>query len=177
MKKIILFFFVSMAAMHSFAQDGKKSNVIKLNPLGALFGSANFSFEHALNDNSSISVNPSLGFLKSSSFKYSTYGLGAQYRYYFKGEAPKGVYTAAGVGYSFGSAKYTLDNSTSSVSGFNGEALFGKQWIWGSGFVLDLNGGVQYVNLKFKATSGAFALYEPLSGILPSLNLSLGYNF
>jgi hypothetical protein len=40
-----------------------------------------------------------------------------------------------------------------------------------------LNGGIQYVDFSFKDKTGDFAGQNALSGILPALNFSIGYNF
>lgn len=181
MKKLIFSASILLFSTAIFAQSEVKPNVIKLNPLGALFGSANLGFEHALNENSSVVILPSFGMLKSSGFKYTTYGIGAEYRFYFKETAPKGTYVAPGASAQFGTAKVENsdggEDSKTSISGISAKAVIGHQWIWSSGFVLDLNGGVQYVNFNFKDKTGDFAGQNALSGILPALNFSIGYNF
>lgn len=177
MKKFSLLAILSIAfALNGFSQEVK--NVVKINPLGAIFGSANLAYERAVTEKSSIVIAPSFGFLSSAGFKYTTYGLGAEYRFYFSKEkaAPAGFYGAPGVGYSFGQAKSTESDGTekTSVSGVNVKGIVGYQWIWNSGFSLDLNGGIQYVNFKFSDSDFSGT---PLSGILPTLGFSLGYAF
>ncbi len=182
MKKLL---FVSAMILTStisvFAQtEDVKPNVVKLNPLGALFGAANISYERALNEKSSILIAPSFGFFKTGGFKYTTYGLGAEYRFYFSKSrtAPSGIYAGPGAGVTFGTAKYddgSGDNDKTNITGFNAKAILGHQWIWSSGFTLDLNGGIQYLNLKFKDED--FSGNEAFSGILPALSVAIGYNF
>ena len=182
MKKIIFSAAILLCSTVIFAQsDNVQPNVVKLNPLGALFGSANLGFEHAFNEKSSVVILPSFGMLKSSGFKYTTYGIGAEYRLYFTGTAPRGTYVAPGLSAQFGTAKVEGseggDDQKTNISGFSAKVVIGHQWIWNSGFTLDLNGGVQYVDFSFKDKTGDFAGQNALSGILPALNFSIGYNF
>ncbi len=187
MKKIL---FVSAMILTSttlcFAQsEDVKPNVVKLNPLGAFFGAANLSYERALSEKSSVVISPSFGFFKTGGFKYTTYGIGGEYRFYFSKSktAPSGMYAGPGAGVTFGTAKISDEFNNgeeaekTNVTGFNARAIIGHQWIWGSGFTLDLNGGIQYLNLKFKDETGSFAGSEAFSGILPSLSVAIGYNF
>lgn len=185
MKHILLVVWGSLISLTVFSQSdsGSKPNIVKFNPLGLLFGSGNLAYERALNAKSSVVVAPSFGFLKSGDFKYSTYGLGLEYRFYLSKtkSAPEGIYAAPGVGYVLGTAKSTdpfsgVEEKTN-VSTFTGKAVFGYQWVWDSGLVLDLNGGFQYLNFKFKDNTGVFSSDDALSGLLPALAVSIGYNF
>ena len=181
MKKIIFSTAIVLFSTAVFAQSDVQPNVIKVNPLGFLIGSANLGYEHALSEQSSIVILPSFGMLKSGGFKYSDYGLGAEYRIYFTGSAPKGTYVAPGASALFGTAKVDYSDGSSAsktnISGFSGKAVIGHQWIWNSGFVLDLNGGIQYTSFTFKDKTGDFAGQAAFSGILPALSVSIGYNF
>ena len=180
MRKLFLLAFIATAFVtKGFAQD-EYQNVVKLNPLGALFGSANLAYERALSEKSSVVIAPSFGMLKSGGFKYTTFGLGAEYRFYFskEKEAPMGFYAAPGVGFSFGQAKIDDiygdgEDSKTNITAINAKGVIGYQWIFGSGFTVDLNGGLQYVKFKFK--SDGFGI--PLSGILPAVGASIGYSF
>ncbi|MEO8820575.1 MAG: DUF3575 domain-containing protein [Ginsengibacter sp.] len=181
MKKVIFSAAIFLFSTAAFAQSDVQPNVVKINPLGALIGAASLGYERALNEKSSVVILPSFGFLKSGGFKYTTIGLGAEYRIYFTGSAPRGTYVAPGAAAEFGTAKVE-DNSggqdsKTNISGFSVKAIIGHQWIWNSSFVLDLNGGIQYINLNFKDKSGDFAGANALSGILPALSFSIGYNF
>lgn len=179
MKKFILLAIVSIAfTFKGSAQEYQ--NVVKINPLGALFGSANVAYERALNEGSSVVIAPSFGLLKSAGFKYTSFGIGAEYRFYFSKEksAPMGFYAGPGAGFNFGEAKWddsNNDNSNkTSFSGFNVKGIIGYQWIWSSGFTLDLNGGIQYLDFKFKDSD---VTGTPISGVLPTIGFSLGYSF
>ena len=180
MKKIIaLTLIFSSFSTLMFAQKSGKKNVVKINPFGLFFGNASLSYERALNDKNSVVISPTFGDLKVDNYKYSSFGLGAEYRFYTREEAPEGFYLSPGVGFSSGKVK--LENSTSNneanSTGIYIKGVLGKQWIWDSGFTLDLNGGIQYANYKY--TGNANSAFNDLrgSGIFPTLSFSLGYNF
>lgn len=175
MKKTVLLAFLCVAFLtKGFAQDYEHS--IKINPLGAIFGAANLAYEKTLSENTSVLIAPSFGMLKLSGFKYTTYGLGAEYRFYISKNhvAPEGMYVAPGAGFSFGQAKYEDDHDKTKTTGFNIKGVLGYQWIWESGFTLDLNGGIQYTSFSFR--DDEFDAI-PFSGILPALGVSIGYSF
>jgi hypothetical protein len=183
MKK--LFFIVSILTLSatSFAQykgggDGDvKPNIIKLNPLGFLFGQASLGYERAINEKSSFLIAPSFGGFNFGGVKYSQFGGGAEYRFYLSktSSAPKGFYAAPGASFSSGSVKLDAGDKTN-FSSFGVKGIIGNQWIFGSGFVLDLNGGLQYSSFNYKDESGVFSGLKG-SGVFPALGFSLGYNF
>lgn len=185
MKKTLLFVALCvLACLSSKAQDESESqNVVKINPLGAIFGAAQLSYERALSEKSSVQISPSFGFFSSGGLKYTTYGIGASYRFYFSNSksAPAGFYAGPGVGYQLGKVKFSDDfgggsSSTAKIGGFNANFVAGYQWIFDSGFTLDLNGGIQYIKYKYTDNEdGSFS--APFSGILPTLGFGIGYSF
>ncbi len=177
MKKVFLSAALMCITILSMAQE-ERQNVVKLNPLGIIFGSANVAYERAIGEKSSVVIAPSFGGFKLGGVKYSSFGLGAEYRYYLgQSSAPKNLYVSPGVGYSGGKVKWEGFNEEDTKFGsFNLKAVIGNQWIWGSGFTLDLNGGISYWKFNYKDDeSSSFALKG--SGILPALGLSIGYAF
>ncbi|MEP6675728.1 MAG: DUF3575 domain-containing protein [Ferruginibacter sp.] len=183
MKKVFVFLFAMTATTVSFAQykgghsDGPdKMNVIKINPLGLLFGSANVSFERVLNEKSSLQVDVAFGGLSVGGVKYTNLGAGLDYKYYVSNSksAPEGFYVQPGVG--FYSVKVKDPTETVTGSGFTIKGIVGNQWVWNSGFSLDLFGGVNYyAGGKIKGNNGVE--YTKFSGALPALGVSLGYAF
>lgn len=182
MKKIILSVAVIALTLGASAQKGGSSesgkpNLVKINPLGALFGNIPLSYERAINDKSSIQVNGSFGGLSVAGVKYTNFGAGVDYRYYLSNSksAPEGFYVSGGAG--FYSLKVKETGGTSFTgSGFVGKGVIGNQWIWESGFALDLFGGINYyAGGKIKGTGGVE--YTKFSGTLPALGVALAYNF
>ncbi|MEI6184425.1 MAG: DUF3575 domain-containing protein [Bacteroidota bacterium] len=173
MKKIVLALCILVAALNVNAQNGK--NVVKVNPLGLLFGIVDLTYERGLNENSSFEIVPQYGGFTVGDFKYSTIGLGANYKYYSSGEAVKGFYLSPGLFYSSGKVTDSY-NSSISATNFGIKAVFGKQWIWESGFALDLNGGFGYQSFSYSGDNSTISGLKG-NGIFPSLRLGLGYNF
>lgn len=71
------------------------------------------------------------------------------------------------------SSKRKYTNSSMSV-------LFGKQWIFKSGFSLDVNGGFGFYNKKIDKVYVNYPVYNNKDinyGILPTFNLKIGYAF
>jgi hypothetical protein len=171
---------IGTAALAQFkgGNDGSdKKNVIKINPIGFLFGNASVGFERAINDNSAIQVNGSFGGISLGGVKYTNVGFGIDYKYYFAKDksAPLGFYASPGVG--FYSVKVKEAGGTSvSGSGFIIKGVIGNQWIWDSGFSLDLFGGINfYAGGKIKGSGGVE--YTKYNGVLPALGLGIGYAF
>src|SRR5688500_11819499 len=106
MKK--MFFVIALAAT-SFAVKAQDAptNVVKLNPLGLIFGSANVAYEKALNEKSSFLIAPQFGGFKLGGVKYSSFGLGAEYRLYLSNSksAPEGFYAGPGLAFTSGKVK------------------------------------------------------------------------
>ena len=138
-----------------FSQD----KAIKANPLGLAFGIANAGYEFTTKDNQTATI---------SGIYYGVsgikgFGAGAEYRFYFStGEALKGWHAGPSLGY------LSLEddfNNSASVFTLGGEA--GHQWVFDSGFLIDVFAGVGYV------TGG-----DDLSGLNSTaigLGFSLGY--
>ena len=69
-----------------------------------------------------------------------------------------------------------MGGTSVSGSGAIVKAVLGNQWIWDSGFALDLFAGVNYyAGGKIKGNNGTE--YTKFNGVLPALGVSLGYNF
>lgn len=183
MKKVLL----TAAAVFAFGFANAQENVIKANPLSILGGSDLVSFEHKLSDKSSIVLGAGIGGFKIGDAKYSSFGAEAQYRFYFN-EALRGFYAGGQAGYTSGKVKLegvpTFNENfelTSSTSETNFGALKvgakgGYQWIWDSGFSLDLNLGIAYNKFNYKSSDSTFSTLKA-SGVLPNFGFALGYAF
>ncbi len=181
MKKVIFALTIVLASTGAFAQkdNGAKSNVIKANPLGFIFGQASVSFEHAINEKSSFVISPLFGGFKFGGFKYSNFGAGAEYRIYFSNTktAPEGFYAAPGVSFTSGKIKEDGSSTEAKFTAFGAKAVIGNQWIFNSGFVIDLNGGISYNSFKYKDNTDPTFSSLKGSGVFPSLSFAIGYNF
>jgi hypothetical protein len=184
MRKVLLFCTLVLCVSLANAQDGTPANVVKLNPLGFLFGAGSVAYERALNEKSSIVIAPQFGGFKFGGIKYSSAGIGAQYRLYFSktNTAPEGFYAAPNVSYVGGKIKYDAvdedgNKEKDKFSSFGIGALAGKQWIFNSGFVIDLNAGFSYQSFNYKNDEDVTGINLKGSGVFPRLGFAVGYNF
>jgi len=175
--------FLAVGFFANAQDEGTSPNVVKINPLGLIFGSANLAYERALNEKSSFVIAPQFGGFKLGGFKYSSFGAGAQYRFYFSDSktAPEGFYAGPGIGFTSGKVKIedfmgSGDEDETKFTSFGGNVMIGNQWIFNSGFVIDLGGGISYQKFSYKDEGGSFSTLKA-SGILPALSFSIGYNF
>lgn len=177
------FFLVGALALCG-AMSAQK-NSVKANPFALLGGSDLVSYERAIGGNSTVGVGAGIGGFKLGGVKYSQAGGSVFYRYYF-GEALKGWYGHGGVSYSGGKVKtensgFSFDGNTIrensedvKFGAFGAQVKAGYQWVWNSGFTLDLNAGVGYSSFSY---DGDASIGLKGSGILPTLGVALGYSF
>ncbi|PWT95561.1 MAG: hypothetical protein C5B52_17620 [Bacteroidetes bacterium] len=174
MKKLLTAFIFILVLSSANAQDEK--NVIKINPIGILLGSANIGYERAISQKSSILIAPTYGYFNSSGDKFTIYGISGEYRFYVSGTkyAPRGWYVGPGLEFAGGSVK-TADNSEKiDAKGFAIKAIGGHQWIFRGGFALDINAGVQYLSINVAENNQGVGSY---SGVLPTISIAVGYAF
>lgn len=182
MKKVLITLAIAALSAPAFAQyksqsDGERKNVVKINPLGALFGNASVAYERAVSEKASVQINGSFGGLSLGGVKYTNVGAGVDYKAYLGKDkaAPEGFYASPGVGFYSVKVKESGGSSVSG-SGFIAKGVIGNQWIWNSGFTLDLFGGINYyAGGKIKGSNGTE--YTKFNGVLPALGVSIGYAF
>lgn len=164
----LMFTFLALIGFMTIASAQSHSNVIKTSPLALAFGNFNATYEKVLNEKSS--------FLVSANYQYrlfgvdvNAFGVGAGWRYYFthaNKDVPAGFYIQPQAGANFGN----VDDFNYTSIGFGAE--IGYQWVWSSGFVLDLGIGPQYTIL-----SGDYEEidFDSDGGVFPSATLAIGY--
>lgn len=179
MKKLL---FVAVLLVFGISKMNAQENVVKANPLGLLFGSAQLSYEKALNEKSALELSVAYTSLKAtfsgSTSEESISGVGAELKYklYFSSsnDAPRGWYAAPLANYNSITGK--SGGSKGTISAVGGGAVAGYQWVFGggdTGFALDLNLGAQYLSVS---TDGDITSTN-IDGVLPRLGLSIGYAF
>ncbi|MBN2758304.1 MAG: DUF3575 domain-containing protein [Bacteroidales bacterium] len=180
MKKLILSLVLLLSLSFSgFAQS--HSMVIKTSPIALAFGNFNVTAEKTLGSTSSVLFSVSYIY-KLLGIEVNGFGAQAGYRYYFtnaKKEIPAGFYVNPQVGYS--SNKFesidvlgTGETETYKTSSINIGVEVGYQWVWDSGFALDLGIGPKYYTMSGDTEQASFS---GTSGILPSLTFAIGYAF
>jgi hypothetical protein len=155
MKKFAIVFLLLLFTIKSFSQSDEKF-VIKINPLSALLRTGSLFIETKLDNSKSIQLGVAYMGLGIGDLKYSGIILTPEMRFYMNERAISGGYIAP----YFRFQRYSItDESTSpnseiSYTSFGGGLLFGRQWVFESGFALDLFGGPSYNEGKFKYESG-----------------------
>ena len=203
--KTSLFFLSLFLTGISFAQNGKKMNTTHTNILkigtNTFFEGDEFPFnigwETKVGNRQSIQISLSPRLNKNDFENTRGLALSLAYRKYIsKGrEGLQGLYFSPTVKYGVLKHKYsyttdviytgpttppTIIERTNNfkVNSLNVGFLFGKQWVYKSGFSLDISGGIGYYSNKYDGNN--FYLYrnnESEYGISPNLNISVGYAF
>nr|WP_276901522.1 DUF3575 domain-containing protein [Pedobacter kyonggii] len=150
MKKLFLCAVAAMTFFCAKAQDAQ--NTIKINPLSALLKTGSVFYERKLNDGVSLQLGVAYTGLKLDDVKFTGVAITPEVRFYLKQKAISGLYAAPFLRYQ----DYTVTDGTDkgNYNSFGGGALIGRQWVYGSGFVLDIFFGPSYNNGSYKATQG-----------------------
>ena len=150
MKKLLLTALTALALFSAKAQDAE--NTIKINPLSALLSTGSIFYERKINDGVSAQLGLAYTGIKLSDVKFTGLAITPEVRFYLKQRAISGLYAAPFLRYQ----DYTVTDGSDKgkYSSFGGGALIGRQWVYGSGFVLDIFFGPSYNNGTYKATQG-----------------------
>lgn len=160
------------------------AQAIKVNPFSYLGGSNLVGIEFPVGQAASIQVNLNYGGFKKDGNKYYSPGAGLEFRYYF-GEQMNAFYVAPAISFSSGIANMK-DTATSAISdirftSFGGDLRGGRQWIFNSGFLLDLNLTVGYGVYSYKYDNSDLENYFRNlvydGGLRYGVTLGLGYAF
>jgi len=152
MKKKLLFtlLLTGLLASKSFSQN--ESHTVKINPLSALLRIGSVFYEHKLSDKGSIQLGLAYTGIKFDDTKFSGLMVTPEYRFYPKENALNGLYLAPYLRYQ--NFKVTSNEDKGSYNSFGGGAVLGRQWIYKSGFTLDLFFGPSFNSGNYKAESG-----------------------
>ncbi len=142
---------------------------LQVDPLTTVLGIAHVLLERRVTDNIAVYAGPSLKLydnLLADDPSYRAIGVEFGARWFFSGTAPKGWWAGG---------RATLANVSANdkerIGGYI-SALGGYAWIWDSGLVLSLAGGVSY----FEYHTG-----DPdeggVGGVLPGAHTAVGYAF
>jgi len=200
--KLSLFFLTIFFTSISFAQNGKKmstthTNIVKIGTNTFFEGDEfpfNVSWETKVANRQSLQISLSPKLYKNNSNDISGLALGLAYRKYIsKGrEGLQGLYFSPQIKYGVLRDKQqysVLDPQTSlriqktdifKTNSLSLAALFGKHWVYKSGFSLDVGGGIGFYNNKYNVDNTNNFYYgnnENEYGISPNLNISVGYAF
>jgi len=194
MKKVLILAIGILSGSVAFSQyaDG----AAKFNLFGVAVGQFQVAYEHALNENSSVQLSAGIisrtwdggidfgGISSGFEQKNSGFIVIPEYRYYFAGEALKGVYAGAFARYRSVSIDYTTTAGTESTTSefsrnaVGGGLLLGYQFIISDKVLIDLGIGPQYksVSTTIEANGDDFDL-NLLEGESDGIGIRFGLNF
>jgi hypothetical protein len=153
MKKVLLSTLVLVGVLTSKISAQEVNNTVKLNPLSALFRIGSVFYERKMSDNLSLQLGVAYTGLKLEETKFSGFSTTPELRYYPKANALNGLYLGPFLRYQNYSVQDEFSKGT--YSSFGGGAVIGRQWVYKSGFTLDLFFGPSYNSGKFKAEDGS----------------------
>ncbi len=143
---------------------------VKANPLSLIYLTGNIQTEIATAKKQSINLGAHFSAIKLGDFSYSGIGITPEYRFYLTGSELNGFYVGPYLRYQRFSVKQktTFDNPSTFtqetftyefiLSRIGGGAVVGRQWMFKSGFTLDIYTGLGFVNndVKLKVTTEGF---------------------
>lgn len=152
MKKALLIASVLISAFAGNACGQNVNNTIKINPLSALLKVGSMFYERKVADNSTLQLGVAYIGMNIESTKYSGVAITPEYRHYLAKNATDGGYIGPFLKY----LNYTVDAGTDkgSYASFGGGVLVGRQWVFNSGFTLDLFFGPSFNSGKYKVETG-----------------------
>jgi hypothetical protein len=168
-----------------------RSTNIRVSPLGIASGAVGLHVDLGVSD--SITVGPTASHYTASvgindfETKLSAWEFGVRANFYLGGDRfQSGWVFGPSVSYMPATLTQTdagTETASASLSGVTAGALIGYQWVFDGGFNMNLGGGIAYYGIAGDATGQAadgtdVALATPaFSGILPNLELTVGYAF
>jgi hypothetical protein len=180
MKRIAILLLVLGFAVTSFSQDqstvAPEKNVMKVNTLALIIRTGAVFYEREISDLTSVQLGIAYMNYKIDELHLDGFGITPEFRFYIRKNALDGFYVGPYLRYNnFG---FDDNNSTGRYKAFGGGVLFGRQWIFKKGFVIDLFFGGHYTNSNITLTSGS----EPpdftrIEGFSLRTGFALGFAF
>jgi hypothetical protein len=155
-------------------------NIIKINPLSLIMNTGSFFYEHKIDDGSSWQLG--LAYMAGNNIgieKYTGLIFTPEYRIYYNKNTLSGYYLAPFLRYTNLKLEKEFDSSAK-LSAFGGGVVFGRQWVYYKGFVMDLFAGPIYNSANIHDAIGASTFNDPglgLNGLSIRFGLSLGFGF
>jgi hypothetical protein len=140
-----------------------QKNVIKANLLSPIVRTANFSYERAMNDNSSLQLGFFYTGARSGEVKLRGWAVTPEYRFYLSSTpAPHGVYVAPWFRYQNLDAEDETTGiyTSGTLTSYGGGIVVGKQWIFKERVSLDIFIGPQYFSANFDEDPGSTGSVE-----------------
>lgn len=176
-KQITIASFLLLLSLGVFAQTAPK-NAIKINPLSAIVRTGSVFYETAVSEKSTIQLGLAYTGLKLDDVKFDGVAITPEYRNYFKGSALNGLYVAPFARYQNFRVKDD-ENNKGTYESIGGGLMLGKQWMYDSGFALDLFFGPAFNSGKVKDQQGSSAptVSNTIDGFGLRIGVTIGFGF
>lgn len=159
--------FVLLAFIAFEMNVNAQTSLVKTNPIGYAFGTFSVSYEKVLNDKTSLVFSGNYNNGEFRDVDATLFAAGIGYRIYLtKKEAPRGFYLMPNI--DIGSGTEDITEASFLVTSLGTD--FGYQWIWNSGYAIDLG-----IRLDYKMISGDDTTLK--SGALPNAVFGFGIVF
>lgn len=178
MKTALLVAFLCTILGRAWSQSEEK-NVIKINPLSALVGAGSMFYENKIDTKHSWQIGFSYMGPILRGIKCTGLAITPEYRIYLKNNALSGTYFGPYVRYKNYMIK-TSENDKETYTSFGGGVVCGHQWVYKSGFVLDLFAGPCFNSSRIEINSGSPDIVMPglgSGGFGLRVGIALGFGF
>lgn len=182
MKKLSIVLFALILFNAKLYSQSEEKVVLKINPLSALVSTGSVFLEMKLDNTKSFQMGVAYTGLGLGDLSYSGIILTPEMRFYTKQRALSGGYIAPYFRFQRFDItdKGTTPNSELTLTTYGGGVMFGRQWVYSSGFVFDMFAGPSYNDgdVKYKSgsqTSDNFAF--GLKGMGLRIGIAIGFGF
>ena len=182
MKKLSIVLFALILLNAKLYSQSEEKVVLKINPLSAFVSTGSVFLEMKLDNTKSFQMGVAYTGLGLGDLSYSGIILTPEMRFYTKQRALSGLYLAP----YFRFQRFeitdegTTPNNELTLTTIGGGLMFGRQWVYSSGFVFDMFAGPSYNDgdVKYKSgsqTSDDFAY--GLKGFGVRIGIAIGFGF
>lgn len=185
MKKFLAVLIAVLAVSFAPVYGAESADIISLKLGSPLV--YDFEYEHAFPSKIGVTLGGTVLSVSSTDESYSLTYINAGVRKYFSDNSPKGGFVSGRLGMVMWSVEEdVLDTNTMTTNTFTGDATMmvaiasiGYRWIWG-GFTLCPEFGFGYfsldeIDLEYGSQKRKYDV--SFSGVMPTLNLSMGLKF
>jgi hypothetical protein len=183
----LAFFAVNTATAQKTFNPANTKNNLKLG-LNTSFNDDRFglavAWEFKVANRQSVQIELMPIFLRTNYDNTNGLGVALSYRKYISKtkEGLQGIYFSPALKISTLKENYYSSRTPTTTNHLNAAILFGKQWVYKSGFSLDINGGFgyyRYNGYRYRYYYGGYPTnYNDINyGISPNLNIKVGYAF
>jgi len=181
MKRLVSYCLIGVTAVAVFAGStfaADRAANVRVNPLGLLIGTLGAEIDIGVGESVTVGPAVSLMSLTAGTTSVNAFSFGVRANFYLGGPrftdgwfvGPSAIYAPMTI---------TVGDATGSANAFAIGAVAGYQWVWDSGFNINLAGGAAYYTAAADVTldDDTSIAMPGFSGVGPALEFSLGWAF